>query len=93
VDHLSLVAGVLHERSRAASPLPGHLHMMEIIERAGMVDSKPCATPVDTSSKLFGDTGNPVSDPTHYHSLYDALQYLMWFSRFVSTCMIRESHT
>jgi hypothetical protein len=51
-------------------------HTMDIIERAGMVDSKPCNTPVDTSSKLFGDIDNPVSDPTHYRSLVDTLQYL-----------------
>jgi hypothetical protein len=41
-----------------------------------MVDCKLCATPVDTSSKLFGDTNNPVNEPTHYCSLVDALQYL-----------------
>jgi hypothetical protein len=49
---------------------------MEIIEGASMVDCKPCTTLVDTSSKLSGDTGNPISDPTHYHSLANALQYL-----------------
>jgi hypothetical protein len=49
---------------------------MEIIERAGMLDFKPCTTPVDTSSKISGDTGDPVSSPTHYRSLPDALQYL-----------------
>jgi hypothetical protein len=38
-----------------------------------MVDSKPCTTPVDTSSKHSGETSDPVSDPTHYHSLVDAL--------------------
>jgi hypothetical protein len=47
--------------------------MMEIIERVGMVDCKPCTTPVDTSSKLLGDTGDPVSNPTHYRILADAL--------------------
>jgi hypothetical protein len=41
-----------------------------------MVDCKPYTTLVDTSSKLSGDTGNPISDPTHYRSLADALQYL-----------------
>jgi hypothetical protein len=49
---------------------------MEIIERASMVDSKPCTTLVDTSLKLSGDTSDPVSDPTHYRSLAGALQYL-----------------
>jgi hypothetical protein len=49
---------------------------METIEHADMVDCKPCTTPVDTSSKPSGDTGNPISDPTYYHSLVNALQYL-----------------
>jgi hypothetical protein len=39
-------------------------------------DSKPCTTLVDTSLKFSGDTGDPVSDPTHYRSLSGALQYL-----------------
>jgi hypothetical protein len=51
---------------------------MEIIERASMVDSKPCTIPVDTSSKLSGDMSDPVSNPTHYHSLVGALQYLIF---------------
>jgi hypothetical protein len=46
---------------------------MEIIERVGMVDSKPCTTLVDTSSKLSSDMGDPVNDPTHYCSLVNAL--------------------
>jgi hypothetical protein len=49
---------------------------MEIIERASMVDCKPCTTLVDTSSKLSVDTGDYVSDPTHYCILAGALQYL-----------------
>jgi hypothetical protein len=49
---------------------------MEIIERAGMIDSKPCTTPADTSSKLSSDMGDPISNPTHYRSLAGALQYL-----------------
>jgi hypothetical protein len=43
-------------------------YTVEIVERAGMIDSKPCTTPVDT--------GDPISGPTHYRSLADALQYL-----------------
>jgi hypothetical protein len=42
---------------------------MEIIERAGRFDSKLCTSPVDTSSKLSIDMGDPVSDLMHYHRL------------------------
>nr|GEV45210.1 ribonuclease H-like domain-containing protein [Tanacetum cinerariifolium] len=40
-----------------------------------MLTCNPCRTPVDTDSKLSVD-GDPVSDPTLYHSLAGALQYL-----------------
>jgi hypothetical protein len=41
-----------------------------------MVDSKPCTTPINTLLKLYGDTNNPVSDPTHYCKLTSTLSYL-----------------
>jgi hypothetical protein len=50
-------------------------YMIEIVERAGMSDCKPCATPVDVNPKLPA-AGDPVSDPTDFRSLAGALQYL-----------------
>lgn len=51
-------------------------YCLEILERAGMSDCKPCLTPVDTSAK-FSTEGSPsVSDPTDFRSLAGALQYL-----------------
>jgi hypothetical protein len=41
-----------------------------------MVDSKPCTTPINTLLKLYGDTNNPVNDPTHYRKLTGTLSYL-----------------
>ena len=49
--------------------------MLEILDRAGMTDCKPCTTPVDVNPKLSAD-GPPVSDPTYFRSLAGALQYL-----------------
>ncbi|XP_021724878.1 uncharacterized protein LOC110692187 [Chenopodium quinoa] len=37
---------------------------------------KPANTPVDTKSKLSGDNGAPFDDPSLYHQLAGALQYL-----------------
>jgi hypothetical protein len=59
---------LLHQRQYA----------LEIIARAGLTDCKPCATLIDTSAKLSGTSGAPVSDPTQYRSLASALQYLMF---------------
>jgi len=50
-------------------------YMLDILDRAGMRDCKPCSTPVDTHAKLFAN-GVPVDDPTHYRSIAGALQYL-----------------
>ena len=50
-------------------------YMIEILERAGMTDCKPCTTPVDVNPKLSTD-GAPVSDPTDFRSLAGAPQYL-----------------
>jgi len=51
-------------------------YMIEILERAGMVDCKPCSTPVDMNPKLSAEVGAPVSDPTDFRSLAGALQWL-----------------
>jgi len=51
-------------------------YALDILERAGMTDCKPCSTPVDTQAKLSTDLGDPVADPTGYRSLAGALQYL-----------------
>ncbi|GJX56830.1 ribonuclease H-like domain-containing protein [Tanacetum coccineum] len=47
----------------------------KVLDRAGMLNCKPCRTPVDTNSKLSAD-GAPISDSTLYRSLAGALQYL-----------------
>nr|GEW76562.1 ribonuclease H-like domain-containing protein [Tanacetum cinerariifolium] len=47
----------------------------ELLERAHMKNCNPCRTPVDINSKL-GPNGDPIVDPTLYHSLAGALQYL-----------------
>jgi hypothetical protein len=53
---------------------------IDILERAGMFDCKPCSTPVDTQMKLSEDVGPPIADTTSCRSLTGALQYLT-FSR------------
>jgi hypothetical protein len=50
-------------------------YMLDILDRARMVDCKPCSTPVDTCTKL-SSSGAPVSDATHYRGLVGALWYL-----------------
>lgn len=48
----------------------------DIIKRAGMIDCKPCSTPVDLQSKLSLEDGDLIPDATQYRRLAGALQYL-----------------
>jgi hypothetical protein len=75
--------GVLHHfLGVTVEPRPTGLFLhqrqytLDILERAGMTDCKPCSTPVDTQGKLSEAEGTPVTDPTAYRSLAGALQYL-----------------
>ena len=68
--------GMHVQRSGSGLLLSQRQYMVEILQRAGMFDCKPCATPVDTNPKLPVDGGVPVSDPTDFCSLAGALQYL-----------------
>jgi len=50
-------------------------YMLDILDRAGMAECKPCSTPVDTNPKLPADSA-PVQDASDYRSLAGALQWL-----------------
>jgi len=51
-------------------------YMLDILDRAGMTDCKPCSTPVDTNPKVSAVAGAPLQDPSDFRSLAGALQYL-----------------
>jgi len=50
-------------------------YILELLERAGMTDCKPCSTPIDTNAKLSAD-GPSMADATDYRALSGAQQYL-----------------
>ena len=52
-------------------------YTVDLLERAGMAECKPCATPVDTQGKVSA-VGPPVADPIGYRSIVRALQYLVF---------------
>jgi hypothetical protein len=72
--------GITAERGSQGLFLHQRQYAIDILERAGMSDCKPCSTPVDTQAKLSKDDRPPVADATSYRSLTGALQYLT-FSR------------
>jgi hypothetical protein len=53
-------------------------YMLEILDRAGMAECKPCSTPVDTNPKVSATDGAPVADASDFRSLAGALQYLIF---------------
>lgn len=50
-------------------------YMLEILDRVGMSDCKPCTIPVNVNPK-HPVVGDPVADPTVFHISVGALQYL-----------------
>ncbi|KAK1670651.1 hypothetical protein QYE76_058810 [Lolium multiflorum] len=48
----------------------------ELLDRAGMLNCKSAATPVDTKSKLSATDGSLATDASSYRSIVGALQYL-----------------
>jgi hypothetical protein len=68
--------GVTVEPRQTGLLLHQRQYNLDISERAGMTDCKPCSTPVDTQAKLSATLGDPVADPTAYRGLVGALQYL-----------------
>ncbi|XP_019164283.1 PREDICTED: uncharacterized protein LOC109160440 [Ipomoea nil] len=66
IETVQLSSGMLLSQQR---------YMKDILKRAGMVDCKPVATPI-SSAKTVDNPVVPYADPTHYHSLAGALQYL-----------------
>jgi histone deacetylase 1/2 len=72
---LHFFLGVAVTRNSNGLFLSQRQYILDILERAGMMNCNVCSTPVDTHAKL-GASGAPVADPTNYRSLVGALQYL-----------------
>ena len=68
--------GMRVQRRDGCMLLSQHQYMVDILDRAGMAQCKPCSTPVDTNPKTSAATGAPVQDPSDFRSLAGALQYL-----------------
>ncbi|GKE34813.1 ribonuclease H-like domain-containing protein [Tanacetum coccineum] len=72
---LNYFLGISVTRDSSGMLLSQKKYVVEILERAHMVNCNPSRTHVDIESKLRND-GDQVSDPTLYQSLAGSLQYL-----------------
>ncbi|XP_071688565.1 uncharacterized mitochondrial protein AtMg00810-like [Rutidosis leptorrhynchoides] len=73
---LSFFLGISVTRNEQGLFLSQHKYVEDIINRAGMSSCNTIKTPVDTNGKLSLSTGPAYKNPTEYHSLAGALQYL-----------------
>lgn len=69
---LHRILGMSVTRTPSGLFLSQRLYKLEILNRAGMSDCKPCTTRVDTNAKTTPDA-DPVADATHFCSLAGAL--------------------
>jgi hypothetical protein len=70
--------GIQVQRDTNGFFLQQHQYALDILERAGMLDCRPCETPIDTAGKVSGNDGTLLStaDASDYRSIVGALQYL-----------------
>ena len=76
LGNLSFFLGISVTRTAAGMVLSQRQYATDLLHRAGMIDCNPCATPIDTKSKLSATDGALLPDPTEYRSYAGALQYL-----------------
>ena len=68
--------GINVRRDSAGFFLSQSQYADELLERAGMANCKPVATPIDTKLKPSSTDGALLTDATTYRSIAGALQYL-----------------
>ncbi|XP_019433583.1 PREDICTED: uncharacterized protein LOC109340360 [Lupinus angustifolius] len=51
-------------------------YILDLLQESGLLDAKPCSTPMDYSSKLIhSQSGTPLKDSTSYRRLIGKLLY------------------
>jgi hypothetical protein len=76
-------------------------YMVELLDRVGMSECKPCLTLVDTNLKVASADGAPVTDASDFRSLVGALQWLTFTRPDIAyvvqqvsfTCTLPGNHT
>lgn len=68
--------GIGVRRNRTGFFLSQGQYAEDLLERAGMTNWKPVATPADTQQKVSARNGILLDDVTSYRSIVGALQYL-----------------
>nr|GEW36186.1 ribonuclease H-like domain-containing protein [Tanacetum cinerariifolium] len=86
---LNYFFGISVTRDSSGLFLSQKKYVVEILDKAHMVNCNPSRTPIDTESKQ-GSDGDPISDPTLYQSLAGSLRYLT-FTRLDISYDVQQS--
>ncbi|GLT28637.1 hypothetical protein SLA2020_035530 [Shorea laevis] len=68
--------GIIEKVNFAGLFLNQSKYIHELLDRSGMTDCKPVATPLDSRKKLAANDSPRYSDPSSYRSIVSALQYV-----------------
>ena len=67
--------GIAVTRDHSGLFLSQRQYAVDLLQRVGMSECHPTATPVDARTKLSAIDGAPVADPSEYRSLVGALHH------------------
>ncbi|XP_051201592.1 uncharacterized mitochondrial protein AtMg00810-like [Lolium perenne] len=73
---LHFFLGIVVTRNSDGLFLSQRQYAMDLLQRSGLSNCHPVATPADTQAKLSGSDGDLLVDATEYMSLSGTLQYL-----------------
>ncbi|GJY28679.1 retrovirus-related pol polyprotein from transposon TNT 1-94 [Tanacetum coccineum] len=68
--------GIEFLRNKDSLALTQRKYALDLVTYAGLLDTKPSATPLDPNKKLTPDNGALLSDPSFYKALVGKLLYL-----------------
>ncbi|CAN1298879.1 Retrovirus-related Pol polyprotein from transposon RE2, partial [Linum perenne] len=73
---LSYFLGIQVSRSSSGIFIHQEKYVVDLLKSVKMLDSRPCATPMESNLRLSRDEGELVPDPTLFRKLVGSMIYL-----------------
>nr|XP_027186068.1 uncharacterized protein LOC113784102 [Cicer arietinum] len=84
LGHLKYFLGLAIARSKSGIHISQRKYTIDILSDVGMLASKPCSIPMQTTSKFNKDLGQPFTDRASYRRLIGKLIYLTNMRPYIS---------